>query len=415
MQSVSDVWTHSYGELIAALPQIAADAKLTLCGMSACIDARVSMHDMQVLFDSDEPQAAAFGRMLASRAKRGIGGELSVDWPDGPAWLAAHVPVRTAFGGTGPHAAAVLTALGAPALLCLGDRSAHMLAHVPHGVLLAEGGRLVRAQDLLPHGERRPEIFIIEYTAGRTAGPVVPERSSRIIVRFDNLGLEDDPAFDRLTPALAAEAGAGLLAGFNAVPEPDLDRETKRVFGLAGSWRAAGLDTLHLELAGYDSSALLARVLRAARGIITSIGMSHSELATIDGSADDIFGAMIRLGDRFDGARVCVHADHWAAAVTKNDPELERQALMAGCLLASARAAAGRSVRPQALDAAAQFHPMPFPQQSRHGSWSLVACASPYLEKPATTLGLGDTFTAGCLLALGQAEGRSRRRSPASA
>lgn len=399
-------WAARYRDLIDILPQIVAEARLTLCGMNACIDARVSMHDMSALLRAEEEPAAVFATRLLARASQGVGGEFSTDWPDGPAWLSAHVPVRYALGGTGPHAASVLSTLGAPAVLCLRDRSDHMLAHVPRGILLAADNRLVPVETIRPHGERQPEIFIFEYTAGVPIGSMTPDRSSRIIVRFHNPGLENDLAFDALTPALAADAGTGLVSGFNAVPRSELERDLARVFGLTRSWLDAGLETVHLELAGYDSIALLDTVLAAARGAITSIGMSHSELKMIDGAADPPAGAMARLGQRIDCRRVCVHADHWAASITKSDPEQEERALMLGCLLAGARAAAGRPVYPAALDPAAAFHPLPFLARAQEDEWSFVACASPYLEQPLTTLGLGDTFTAGCLLALGQ-----RRRS----
>jgi len=45
---------------------------------------------------------------------------------------------------------------------------------------------------------------------------------------------------------------------------------------------------------------------------------------------------------------------------------------------------------------------MPFPERRQHGKWTFVACAAPFLAQPVTTLGLGDSFTAGCLLVLGR-------------
>ncbi|MCW6508652.1 ADP-dependent glucokinase/phosphofructokinase [Hyphomicrobiales bacterium BP6-180914] len=373
------------------------------------------MHDMQALLDASDPHAAAFAALLLGRAEAGVGGEVAVDWPEGPGWLATHVPMVTSLGGTGPHAAWVLSTLGAPALLCLGDRSSFMLEHVPPGILLAEGGRIGLAAEVAPRGVRRPAIFIFEYTAGRAVGPLIPRRSSRIIVRFHNLGLEDDPDFDALTPSLAPQAGAGLLSGYSAVPADDLDRELARTMALGRRWRAAGLQTIHLELAGYDSLDLVERVLASSRGVATSVGMSHSELIAIDGRDGDPAAAMRRLGERTGFDRVCVHADHWAAAVTKRDPDVEMQALMTGCLLASARAEAGKPVLPSALGPSARFHDLPMPEHARHGEWQAVACASPYLERPLTTLGLGDTFTAGCLLALGQERAAEEKRDRATA
>lgn len=399
---VATDWHEAYRGTISDLPGVARSAPPTLCGLGACVDARVAMHDAAALFETDLPEAAALARLLEDRAERGIGGEVVVDWPGGPDWLAARLPVRRALGGTGPHAAWTLSAVGAPALLALEDRSAAMLELVPPDILLARDGRAVRAGAVRPEGRRRPEIFIFEYTAGRPVGAVVPTRSSRIIIRFHDLGLEHDDAFDHASRDLAATAGAALLSGFSAVEAADLGMETARVFALARSWRDAGLSTVHLELAGYATPALRETVLAGLRGAVTSVGMSQSEFLAIVGGTSPPGPAMARLADALGVQRLCVHADHWAASVTRSDPAHERRALLTGCLLAGARATAGHPVMPAALDRHVVFEPLPFEPFERLEAWSFVACASPYVRQPETTLGLGDTFTAGCLLILGR-------------
>ena len=47
---------------------------------------------------------------------------------------------------------------------------------------------------------------------------------------------------------------------------------------------------------------------------------------------------------------------------------------------------------------------MPLEKFSKSGERFIVCCASPYLERPVATIGLGDTFLAGTLLVLGRAE-----------
>jgi ADP-dependent phosphofructokinase/glucokinase len=111
---------------------------------------------------------------------------------------------------------------------------------------------------------------------------------------------------------------------------------------------------------------------------------------------------MAALGEELEVDRLCVHADTWAASVVHGDPNLERRALMSGCAVASARAAAGEPVAHIAIAKAAKFDPVPFDETLRLGDRSFVSCPAPYLEQPATTLGLGDSFTAGCLCVLGQ-------------
>ncbi len=402
MSLAPDADRAAYVDLLERLPGLAARAPLILCGMGSCVDARIAMHDMAgLLAERRTKPAMALAALLVERAARGVGGEIAVDWPDGPRWLAEHVPTRYALGGTGPQAAWALSAVGARALVALEDRSAHMLARLDPRLLLAEAGGMVAASDVAARGQARPDIFIFEFTQGLPVGAVTPPRSSRVIVRFDNLGLEHDAAFDRLSVELAPSAGAALLSGFSAVPAGALDAELARVATLGAAWRAAGVRTVHLEMAGYDSPAMGEAVLQGMRRAVSSVGMSHSEFLAM-GPTKDLATGLCALGDRLGIGRVCVHADEWAASATLGDPDVERDALMLGCLLSSARAAAGTPVRPAGIDARARFATPPFPRPLRSGAWTLVSCPAPYLAAPATTLGLGDTFTAGCLLALAQ-------------
>lgn len=397
-------WAGLYRDLIADIPRIAGSAPPMLFGLSACVDARILAHELAPLFRPGVPaEARAFGTLVKERAASGVGGEVRLDWPQGPGWLAGHVPIAYALGGTGPQAAWSLAAIGAPALIALEDRSAHKLKQVHPDILIAENGKAVRAAEVVARGPRQPEIFIIEYTAGRAIDDVMPKRSSRIIVRFHDPGLEHDAQFESLSVALAHKAGAGLISGFNSIPYELIDSEVAQVTRMVEKWRAAGLGTIHLELAGYDTPRQRDRVIERLSGFITSIGMSHSEFLPLMPGRSDLARDMCALGNRLGLDRVCVHADHWAAAATRGDAETERQALMMGCLLAGTRAAHGIPAYPEGIDARATFATPPLPPLSWHGGWSVVTCASPYLEHPAATVGLGDSFTGGCLLMLGSA------------
>ena len=396
-------WGATYADLIGRLPGFFDNARLTLCGLNVCLDGVADLHEARALLEERaNPHAFALAGELKRRVGQGIGGEIRVDWPAGPAWLEAHLRLKTALGGTSAHGALVLATLGAPALLALADRSKEQLKHIHPAVLLAENDRPVRVDDIVPHGAARPKIFIFEYTAGKRVGDVVPERSSRIIVRFGDPGVEDDPEFERVSTRLAATAGAGVVSGFNAAALSQLPHAIAVGRRIAISWRMAGLPTVHLELAGYVSGAARDSALEGLRGAITSIGMSHSEYLALGLDGNDLPAGMVACGKRLGLRRVCVHADHWAAAATLDHPAQERDALQMGCLLASTRAEAGKPVYPTAIPKAAAFNALPFEGTLDRGDWTAVGCAAPYLARPATTLGLGDTFTAGCLLVLGQ-------------
>lgn len=406
-------WAGRYRDLIADIPRIAGAAPPMLFGLSACVDARILAHELAPLFRPGAPaEARAFGDLIKQRAAAGIGGEVRIEWPEGPGWLAGHVPIAYALGGTGPQAAWSLAAIGAPALIALEDRSAHKLGQVHPDILIAENGKAVRAAEVIARGPRQPEIFIIEYTAGQAIDDATPKRSSRIIVRFHDPGLEHDAQFEALSVMLAGTAGAGLISGFNSIPYEAIDSEVAPVARMLAKWRAAGVGPIHLELAGYDTPRHRDRVIERLTGFITSIGMSHSEFLPLIAGGSDLARDMCALGERLGLERVCVHADHWAAAATRGDPDIESQALMMGCLLAGTRAAIGIPAYPKAIDARATFATPPLPALARHGDWSVVACASPYLEHPAATVGLGDSFTGGCLLMLGSAHSRLSARKP---
>ena len=136
--------------------------------------------------------------------------------------------------------------------------------------------------------------------------------------------------------------------------------------------------------------------------------MSRSELADLADPDEAPEAAAIRIAEAYDLDRVCVHADEWAFAVTRSDVERELQALEAGCLLAATRAANGYFAVPERLPDGARFLPPPLPASLRRDGWSIACCPAPYLEKPAATIGLGDTFLAGTLLVLGGENAHSR-------
>lgn len=390
-----------YGRLIDRIGDYAANARWTFCGLGACVDAMLSAHiAIPALLAASDPSARALGDLLAARAAAGVGGEVRVRWDGGPAWLDAVLPMRVALGGGGPHAARVLTRLGAPALLALGHRDAEQMACLDGDLLLARDGRPTPARDIVPGGMARPKIYIFEFTAGHPVGDTTAPRSSRIIVRFSDPDIEDDAEFAALSTALAPAAGAGVLSGFSGIASDALDAALARARTLGLAWRTAGVPVVHLEMAGFDTPEQRDHTLAGLRGAFSSLGLSQSEYrAMVPGDAPET-ATVVATAERLGVDRLCIHADTWALAATREHPERERAALMMGCLLAGARAAAGHAVRPVALDANAVFERPP--RDSRNGAWHIVACAAPYLRHPATTLGLGDTFMAGYLLVLGR-------------
>jgi hypothetical protein len=401
---VQSMWRDSYASLLGRLGLYGQRANWTVCGLSVCVDAFARLAACVEKLRAGPEQAQSLGAELCRRAAAGVGGEIRVDWAEGPQWVDATLPVYAALGGTSAHAARLLTMLGAPALLALEHRGREQLRLVGPDMLLAEGDRAVHAGDVAPRGADRPRVYVFEFTAGEYVAGITPPRSSRIIVRFHDLALQYDAAFERLSPRLIGTRpgfGAGVVSGFNALGAgPALEAGLLYARQLAQSWTAAGIGMIHLELAGYETAQCRDTALGRLAGAVTSIGMSLSEFQAIELGSSRLADGMRRIGERLAVNRVCVHADDWAMSVTRRDPAQEREALMMGCLLAGARAASGALCVPQVLPEEASFGTPPA-EETRDG-WHVVSCPSPHLERPRTTLGLGDTFMAGCLLVLGQ-------------
>jgi ADP-dependent phosphofructokinase/glucokinase len=400
-----DDWGEVYGEVVQKLPAYVQEARLTICGLSTFLDGYVRLDKAKRLLDVEDgtPQAA-LSRELIRRASAGMGGEYYLDWPGGGIWVEANLKFsRWGLGGSGAQAGQMLAILGAPALISLEDRSERQLSVIHPNVQVATARGVFRCGGISPTGGRKSAHYIFEYTAGTGIGSIVPKRSSRTIVRFTIERLDNDPDFTRESIAAAANAGAAILSGFNEIDHQDMGVALSETVKLAHAWRDRGLRTIHLELGDYGSVDARDMVFEGLLGGFTSLGMSYSELRGLCVGSQDPISKAYELSEKLNLSRLCVHADTWAFAITKGDPKRELEALLCGCLLASARAEKGEPCRPTAVPVSAEYHVPPVETFSKSGERSMVCCASPYLERPAATIGLGDTFLAGTLLVLGGA------------
>ena len=80
-------WPRRYAELAERLPELARRARPVLCGLGACVDVYLRLEEVVRLLTADaNTPPTAFRELLLELARRGVGGEIRVDWPDGPAW-----------------------------------------------------------------------------------------------------------------------------------------------------------------------------------------------------------------------------------------------------------------------------------------------------------------------------------------
>lgn len=402
-------WRDTYVEIAARLADAAPAARTALTGTSACVDAiyRIDAARMARLVAavSDDVSCGSdvVGRELLAhvldRVAAGRGGEVLRRWPGGPAWVTDLLgePDRRQVGGTGPQASWALAVIGAPSVLALADRSAGQLAVIDPRIGLCSARRVRPAGSVPPSGDplKLPHS-VLEFSAGTPIGDRATPRSTRIILRFGDDPIERDEQFAAITPNLP-DTRAGLLSGLNGLPDDDTDSRDW-LADLARTWAATGMPVIHLELAEFPTTERLRDALQTSTA--TSVGLSLSELYALAGRRGDPRLLARDAAERSGARRVIVHADDWALAVHRDDdPEHQSNVLLAGSALASARARVGSPADdPAPAENASYTDDLPA-AGSLGGGWSSTRVPSPYLRHPTATIGLGDTFVAGLLLA----------------
>ena len=397
-------WPETYLAVSERLIRHAPAAQLSFTGASACVDAIFPVDEARLarlLERPGGPVAAGLADRILDRIRHGRGGELLTRWPGGPDWVFGLLgePDRYQVGGTGPQASWALAALGARSVLALADRSAEQLAVIDPRTLICAAGAVVPAGAIIPRGtpSKLPHC-ILEFTAGVSHGPVTISRSSRVILRFGDEPVEDDEEYLALTPELASGARAGLVSGLNGPGGQNRDYpELAWVLALTRAWAQAGLPVIHHELAEFPSTERLREA--AGLGPVTSLGMSLSELFMLAGTRGDPRLLARDVARRCGAGRVIVHADDWALAVHRGDPGHQESVLAAGNALAAARARTGQPTAMLTPPPDSMYTPDRPADGALGDGWRATCVPAPHLPRPASTVGLGDTFVAGILLA----------------
>lgn len=402
-------WREIYFKVADRLVGQAPAARLIFTGTSACVDAiyRIDADRLAKLLNrpaavtADDRIGAELMDRVLDRITHGRGGELLTRWPAGPEWVFNLLgePDRHQVGGTGPQASWTLAAIGARSVLALADRSAEQIAVIDPRAGICADGTVVAAGAITPRGRpSKLQHCILEFTAGVSNGPVTIRRSSRIILRFGDEPVERDEEYLAITRELASGAGAGLVSGLNGPGAEDKDHaEQAWVLALTRAWSRAGLAVIHHELAEFPTSRRLREAAELAT--VTSVGLSLSELFMLAGTQGDPRMLARDVARRCGAGRVIVHADDWALAVHRGDPAHQEAVLLAGNSLAAARARVGQPTAVVTPAAEATYTDDRPPDGALGDGWCATCVPAPHLPKPASTVGLGDTFVAGILLA----------------
>jgi ADP-dependent phosphofructokinase/glucokinase len=404
--SAGATWHGRYNELAERLMAAAPQQRPVLVCSTVDIDEIYEMRParLRALMERDGKQGQLDGELLEAvqGCLRGeLDSELYWDWQDGRSWLRGVLgwPDRVQVGGTGPQAAWALGALGAPSVMALARRGREQLSVLPEGVLLCAGAELVPAHALVTsEGEAAARHEILEFSSGTLWAGRRLRRPSRVILRFAPIALEVDFEFLAMQEGLSAKASAALLSGLNGLGDKDVDSLEWAVH-LSRIWKENEIALRHLELGDSSRPSEFRDIVVGLRGLYSSVGLSASELEKFWRLSSDLPTSALELAKILDCSCLVVHADRWSLAAHRGDRAQVVQRLMAGNLLAAARAERGapqRDVRP--ADGSEYSLDLPRSGAMENGWW--IECVpTPHLRSPASTIGLGDTFTAGVILA----------------
>jgi hypothetical protein len=399
-------WQDRYEQLAEEVRATAHRARPVLISSTVVVDDIYVMTPTRL--ESLQRRSVIEGGLAADLAvavngllSEGRDGELFLDWRGGWHWLTEVLgpPDRAQVGGTGAQAAWAFDVLGAPCIMALESQSPEQLSVLAPGILVCRGGRTVAVDELPADAGATPiRNEILEFPGGSGLFGGDADRSHRVIVRFSSIAIERDEQFLAMQDELGPNAGSALLSGFNGLEASDR-ASVEWASRVLGVWQECGPSLRHLELGDTTRPGDLRTIVTGLRGLTSSLGLSLSELPTLWGPTADVAAKALELAISLECPCVVVHADRWSLAVHRGDAGTVLRRLMTGNLLASARAAAGTprdDVTPVSYAVYAEDVPESGPLDD---GWRVDCVPAPFVPRPASTIGLGDTFTAGLLLA----------------
>jgi ADP-dependent phosphofructokinase/glucokinase len=397
-------WLERYTALGAELAVQGRESRPLSAGFTAFVDALYKLDDasLEQLRTSDTsllaPAAATGIREIQKRLSEGRDGEIVIDDPNAGAVLESifGAPAHLRGGGTAVHACASLAQLGRHPLLALSERNTDQLQVLHPATRIAEQGHLRTPKEVTAGTTSATRNHILEFTKGLRYGETEILRSSRISVRLGPKRLQQDPDFADESMLLGPHGAVGLVSGLNGLATEDT-QGLSWVTKLVGGWKESGFFFIHCELAEFENREQARRILAAITPVVDSIGMSADELSFLtrpDASPTENAAA---IAEAMNLKRVVVHGDRLAFSIHQLDPVVQQTAMMAGCLAAANKASTGVPQVSLNVPLGAVFDSSAADQLQQPHGWRLSAAVSPYLEKPSSTIGLGDTFVSGDL------------------
>ncbi|MEM1515683.1 MAG: ADP-dependent glucokinase/phosphofructokinase [Candidatus Bathyarchaeia archaeon] len=300
--------------------------------------------------------------------------------------------------------------------------------------------------EAIRHGDDPLIHWIFEYDEGVKAevnGGIVAPQANRFIATWDerNTRLHIDKGFLRGTREIIENVNLALISGYHMMVKSEdfSERSCLKKIGftrkLLGEWKEAGDVKVHLELAHFTDLDVLKAVLVYLSDVVDGIGLNESELAQCvsclgerelsraiveESKIETFLEGLFYLVRRLDIGKIVVHTRDFCIAMSRKPVEKNLlSAVAAGNCVAIAKAATGRLsnleeirkiLRERKIHWSSKglsgFHM--FTDKLKKMGYQLLDDFSfdvdnyviwfmpmRVIERPASTVGLGDCFAAG--------------------
>lgn len=358
-------------------------------------------------------------RILSYFVIHGLGGEVDITSRKVIDVLTEYFDVEYGLGGTCAQGAAALGSMGIPVLVHITDCSKDVIRQMS-GIRIeaVKHGRVVPVETCVS-GEEALCHFIVQFTKDdviRVFGKEYKVRlSNRLIMGYDTVHkvLPVEEEFLAYCEKNAKDICSYDISGFNAVTDRKIMQE--RLERLAVHYRSVKEKNpdcrIYFESAHFINNEIREYTYQTLAEVIDIMGMNEEELVDLTrtrgyavdkDSLDSILKGLEELIKVYPVHGFVVHSKDYALYFGKDMPGTDiEQGLTLGNLVSGTRARTGRygsvSDCRETLKLELSGTGLAFAKELEgyHLPYKVVLVPSRYMEKPATTIGLGDSFVAG--------------------
>ncbi len=358
-------------------------------------------------------------RILSYFVIHGLGGEVDITSRKVIDVLTEYFDVEYGLGGTCAQGAAALGSMGIPVLVHITDCSKDVIRQMS-GIRIeaVKHGRAVPVETCVS-GEEALCHFIVQFTKDdviRVFGKEYKVRlSNRLIMGYDTVHkvLPVEEEFLAYCEKNAKDICSYDISGFNAVTDRKIMQE--RLERLAVHYRSVKEKNpdcrIYFESAHFINNEIREYTYQTLAEVIDIMGMNEEELVDLTrtrgyavdkDSLDSILKGLEELIKVYPVHGFVVHSKDYALYFGKDMPGTDiEQGLTLGNLVSGTRARTGRygsvSDCRETLKLELSGTGLAFAKELEgyHLPYKVVQVPSRYMEKPATTIGLGDSFVAG--------------------